>query len=53
MPRQEDAADFYTQHGLASSSRSDYSVTRLMLIRQNPTRSSRPPSGDDEHAGDV
>ena len=29
------------------------SVTRLMLICQDPTRSSRSPSGDVEHAGDV
>jgi len=47
---QEDPADFHTQHGQTSLPRSDYSVTRLMLIRQNPTRSSRPPSGDEEHA---
>jgi hypothetical protein len=52
VSRQKDAANFHTQHGLASSPCSRYSVTRLMLIRQDPTRSSRPPSGDDEQAGD-
>jgi hypothetical protein len=52
VARQEHAADFHAQHGPASPTYTGYSVTRLMLTRHDPTRSSRPPS-DDELAGDA